>query len=394
MKLAMRMNAFSASIFAELSAYKQQKRSEHADLIDLSIGSPDLPPPPFVMEALSRYANDPQAYGYTLKGTNEFHEAVAYYYQTSHGVTLHPETEVMYVIGSQDGLVHLPMAFADPGDIILVPDPGYPAYAAGIAMAEAVPYFMPLRKENDFLPNLREIPHEVAEKAVMMFINFPGNPVPALATEAFFREVVEFAKRYNIIVVSDFAYSELYYDGQKPISFLSVPGAKEVGIEIHSLSKSFNMAGCRIGYICGNEEIIRVFGNFKSNLDYGIFLPIQKAAIAALMEGASFCEQNRAIYQSRRDCFVDGLASIGWHVERPKAGMFVWAEIPQGWTSLDFAYALIDRAGVVVTPGHAFGPSGEGYVRIALVQEEDKLLRAVEKLKQSGIFSLKRGEEA
>jgi LL-diaminopimelate aminotransferase len=389
MKLATRMKAFSTSIFSELSIYKKQKCSEKNDMIDLSIGSPDLPPPPFVMEALSRYASDPKAYGYTLKGTREFHEAVAFYYQTAHHVSLHPETEIMYVIGSQDGLVHLPMAFADPGDIILVPDPGYPAYATGIAMAEAVPYFMPLRKENDFLPNLREIPQEIAEKAVLMFLNFPGNPVPALATEPFFREVVEFAKRYNIIVVSDFAYSELYYDGQKPISFLSVPGAKEVGIEINSLSKSYNMAGCRIGYICGNEEIIRILSNFKSNLDYGIFLPIQQAAIAALTKGASFCEQNRAIYQSRRDCFVDGLASIGWHVDRPKAGMFIWAEIPKGWNSLDFTYALIDRAGVVVTPGRAFGPSGEGYVRIALVEEEDKLLRAVEKLKQSGIFSTK-----
>ncbi|MFB5166403.1 LL-diaminopimelate aminotransferase [Parageobacillus toebii] len=389
MKLAARMKAFSTSIFSELSIYIKQKCSEKNDMIDLSIGSPDLPPPPCVMEALSRYASDPKAYGYTLKGTREFHEAVAFYYQTAHHVTLHPETEIMYAIGSQDGLVHLPMAFADPGDIILVPDPGYPAYATGIAMAEAVPYFMPLRKENDFLPNLREIPQEIAEKAVLMFLNFPGNPVPALATEAFFREVVEFAKRYNIIVVSDFAYSELYYDGNKPISFLSIPGAKEVGIELNSLSKSYNMAGCRIGYICGNEEIIRILSKFKSNLDYGIFLPIQQAAIAALTEGASFCEQNRAIYQSRRDCFVDGLASIGWHVDRPKAGMFIWAEIPKGWNSLDFTYALIDRAGVVVTPGHAFGPSGEGYVRIALVEGEDKLLRAVEKLKQSGIFSAK-----
>ncbi|MBB3869077.1 LL-diaminopimelate aminotransferase [Parageobacillus toebii NBRC 107807] len=389
MKLAARMKAFSTSIFSELSIYIKQKCSEKNDMIDLSIGSPDLPPPPCVMEALSRYASDPKAYGYTLKGTREFHEAVAFYYQTAHHVTLHPKTEIMYAIGSQDGLVHLPMAFADPGDIILVPDPGYPAYATGIAMAEAVPYFMPLRKENDFLPNLREIPQEIAEKAVLMFLNFPGNPVPALATEAFFREVVEFAKRYNIIVVSDFAYSELYYDGNKPISFLSIPGAKEVGIELNSLSKSYNMAGCRIGYICGNEEIIRILSKFKSNLDYGIFLPIQQAAIAALTEGASFCEQNRAIYQSRRDCFVDGLASIGWHVDRPKAGMFIWAEIPKGWNSLDFTYALIDRAGVVVTPGHAFGPSGEGYVRIALVEGEDKLLRAVEKLKQSGIFSAK-----
>jgi LL-diaminopimelate aminotransferase len=386
MKTSERMKAFGTSIFSELAAYKKSKLSQGYEMIDLSIGSPDLPPPSFVRETLAFYANQPHTYGYMLSGTHEFYEAVASYYETSHHVSLDPKTEITCLMGSQDGLVHLPMAFANPGDIILVPDPGYTAYATGIAMAQAVPYFMPLRKENAFLPDLQAIPEEVAKQAVLMFLNFPGNPVPALATESFFQEVVEFANQYDIIVISDFAYSELYYDGHKPISFLSIPGAKEVGIEINSLSKSYNMAGCRIGYACGNAQIIEVLAKFKSNLDYGVFLPVQKAAVAALTKGASFCEENRNIYQSRRNLLIDGLASIGWKVESPKASMFVWAEIPSGWTSIEFTYALMDRAHVVVTPGQAFGPNGEGFVRIALVQEEAKLLQAISNMKKSGIF--------
>ncbi|MED5051530.1 LL-diaminopimelate aminotransferase [Anoxybacillus rupiensis] len=388
MKISERMKAFGASVFSELVAYKKAKMAQGFDIIDLSIGSPDLPPPSFVRETIAFYASQPDTYGYSLTGTSEFYDAVASYYQTEHKVQLNPNEEVVCLMGSQDGLVHLPMVFADPGDFILVPDPGYTAYATGIAMAQAEPYFMPLRKENGFLPDLREIPEEVAKRAAMMIVNFPGNPVPALATESFFQEVIEFAKRYNVIVVSDFAYSELYYEGHKPISFLSIPGAKDIGIEINSLSKSYNMAGCRIGYACGNAEILKVFSQFKSNLDYGVFLPVQKAAVAALTKGASFCEESRNIYQSRRDLLIESLSSIGWEIERPKASMFVWAEIPDGWTSLEFVYALMDRAHVVVTPGHAFGPNGEGFVRIALVQDEERLAEAVSRIKQSGIFHL------
>ncbi|MCL6586000.1 MAG: LL-diaminopimelate aminotransferase [Anoxybacillus sp.] len=387
MKLAARMEAFGASVFSELAAHKKSKLSEGYEMIDLSIGSPDLPPPSFVRETLAFYANQPDTYGYPIAGTSEFHEAVAYYYRTSHRVSLHPDEEVVCLMGSQDGLVHLPMAFANPGDVILVPDPGYPAYAAGIAMAQAEAYLMPLRKENGFLPDLHAIPEDVAKRAVMMIINFPGNPVPALATESFFREVVAFAKRYDILVVSDFAYSELYYDGHKPISFLAIPEAKTVGVEINSLSKSYNMAGCRIGYACGNADIIRILAKFKSNLDYGVFLPVQKAAIQALTKGAAFCEESRRIYEARRNLLIDGLAEIGWNVERPKASMFVWAEIPKGWTSLSFTYALMDKANVVVTPGEAFGRNGEGFVRIALVQDEKILKQAIQNIKRSGLFS-------
>ncbi|MCP8970741.1 LL-diaminopimelate aminotransferase [Ectobacillus ponti] len=386
-QLSKRMEAFQPSIFSELAAYKQQKITSGHHMIDLSIGSPDLPPPPFVMAALAQSASEERSYGYTLSGTAEFHEAVAFYYEQQQGVALDTKHEILMLMGSQDGLVHLPMAFADPGDLILVPDPGYTAYATGIAMAGAEPYFMPLRKENGFLPDLDAIPADIADKAKLMILSFPGNPVPAMATEAFFAEVVAFAKKHHIIVLHDFAYSELYYDGNKPLSFLSVPGAKEVGAEMNSLSKSFNLAGCRIGYLVGNPAIVKAVGQMKSNLDYGVFLPIQKAAALALREGAQFSEESRRTYQSRRDLFVDGLAALGWQVDKPAGSMFVWAEVPQGWTSTAFAYALMDRAHVVVTPGVAFGPAGEGYVRMALVQDETGISRVLENLKNSGIFA-------
>ncbi|EMA6342883.1 LL-diaminopimelate aminotransferase [Bacillus cytotoxicus] len=388
--LATRMKAFQSSIFSELAAYKKEKIAAGQKMIDLSIGNPDMPPADFVREAMVHTANKKENYGYTLTGIEDFHQAVTEYYHASHNVILDPDREVLLLMGSQDGLVHLPMVFANPGDFILVPDPGYTAYETGIQMAGATPYFMPLKKENDFLPNLQEIPEEIAKKAKMMILNFPGNPVPAMAHEDFFQEVIAFSKKHHIIVVHDFAYAEFYYDNQKPISFLSVPGAKEVGVEINSLSKSYSLAGSRIGYMIGNEEIVRALTQFKSNTDYGVFLPIQKAAAVALRQGAEFCAKNRIIYQERRNTLIEGFASFGWNIEKPAGSMFVWAEIPDGWTSLQFAYALMDRANVVVTPGHAFGPHGEGFVRIALVQDQAVLQQAVENIKNSGIFSSKK----
>ncbi|WP_155890997.1 LL-diaminopimelate aminotransferase [Ectobacillus panaciterrae] len=385
--LSKRMQAFQPSIFSELAAYKKRKIEHGCDMIDLSIGSPDMPPPDFVVDCLTEAAVQKECYGYTLTGTQEFHEAVASYYENNYKISLNSLHEIVMLMGSQDGLVHLPMVFADPGDYILVPDPGYTAYATGIAMAGATPYFMPLTKENGFLPDLSQIPEHVARQTKLMILNFPGNPVPVMADEAFFHEVIAFAKRYDIIVIHDFAYGELYFDNNKPISFLSVPGAKEIGVEINSLSKSFNLAGCRIGYLAGNESIIETIKHFKSNIDYGVFLPIQKAAIAALRNGAAFCEQNRMMYEHRRNVLAEGLCSIGWQVQKSEGGMFIWAEIPAGWTSTQFAYALMDKASVVVTPGQAFGPSGEGFVRIALVQDEKIIKEAVVRLKNSGIFA-------
>ncbi|MBE4909963.1 LL-diaminopimelate aminotransferase [Bacillus luteolus] len=385
--VATRMNAFKESVFNELLKFKKQLLAEGRDIVDLSVGSPDLPPPNYIMDELNSYVNKPTSYGYTLTAIEEFKEAVCTYYNNKYQVSLELQSEVLMVMGSQDGLVHLPMVFANPGDFILVPDPGYTAYATAVAMAGAKPYPMPLLEQNEFLPDLSSIPKNIADQAKMMILNFPGNPIPALATVDFFREVISFAKKYNIIVVHDFAYSELYYEQEKPISFLSVEGAKEVGVEFNSLSKSFNLAGCRIGYIVGNQEIIHSLNVLKGNLDYGVFLPVQKAAIAALTVETDFSDQLRATYKKRRDKLVNGLSALGWKVTSPSASMFVWARIPNGTTSTKFAYDLLDKAGVVVTPGNAFGESGEGYVRIALVQDEVTLERAISQIKSSGLFT-------
>jgi LL-diaminopimelate aminotransferase len=383
--LSQKMNEFGESIFNELANYKKQKLREGHEMIDLSVGSPDLPPPPNVIDALTSHVQDPSLYGYSLTGTDELYEAISVYYSNRFDVSVRKENEVLMVMGSQDGLVHFPMVFTNPGDVVLVPDPGYTAYTAGIALSGATPYGMPLKEENGFLPDLNVIPDDVCQKAKLMILNFPGNPVPALATESFFKKVIEFAKKHQIIVLHDFAYSELYYE-EKPISFLSVEGAKEIGVEFNSLSKSFNMAGCRIGYIVGNPEIIAAVNRLKSNLDYGVFLPIQKAAIAALRETSSFSDELRQTYKERRDILVKGLAEIGWHVDSPKASMFIWAKVPAGFTSTNFTYHLIDKAGIVVTPGNAFGPSGEGYVRIGLVQNEATLEKAVQRLKEISLL--------
>lgn len=384
--VATRMHGFKESVFNELSMYKKLKIAEGKEIIDLSVGSPDLPPPAYITDELNKHIKDPTAYGYTLTGTNEFKEAVSSYYRTRYNVSLQATNEVLMLMGSQDGLVHLPMVFANPEDYILVPDPGYTAYATAIAMAGAKAFPLPLKAENEFIPDLSNVPTEIAQKAKLMILNFPGNPIPALASVEFFQEVIDFAKKYNIIVVHDFAYSELYYEKEKPISFLSIPGARDVGVEFNSLSKSFNLAGCRIGYLVGNPGIIQSLQVLKSNLDYGVFLPIQKAAIAALTNSSGFSDELRNTYKNRRDTLVNGLNELGWNVEAPKASMFVWAEIPKGYTSTSFTYELLDKAGVVVTPGSAFGETGEGYVRIALVQDEEILLKVVTKIKNSGLF--------
>lgn len=384
--LSNKMSFFKPSIFSELAQYKQRKISEGAPIIDLSIGSPDLAPPSFITNALSEEVLKADQYGYSLSGTNEFNRAVSSFYNRNYKVELDSIEEILLLMGSQDGLVHFPMVFANPGDVILVPDPGYTAYAAGIAMAGATPYFMPLKKEKSFLPDLSIIPSEVAEEAKLMILNFPGNPVPALADIEFFEKAVAFAKKFNILVLHDFAYSELYFEGKKPVSFLSIEGAKDIGVEMSSFSKNYNMAGTRIGFLAGNKDVVQAMNQLKSNLDYGVFLPIQRAAIRALEEGAHFCEESRKVYQERRDTLIEGLNELGWTITKPDAGMFIWAEVPKGFSSTEFTYELIDKAHVVVTPGHAFGPTGEGYVRIALVQDVEKLKKVITSIKNANIL--------
>jgi LL-diaminopimelate aminotransferase len=375
-----RMQTLQTGIFTELAIRKQQAKKQGIPVIDLSVGSPDLPPPPIVVETLAQSVQDPANYGYTLRGTDAFHQAVAAFYEARYGVSLSPETEVLQLMGSQDGLAHLATALVNPGDYVLVPDPGYPIYEASVRIAGGIVYPMPLLEEHGFLPQLHAIPAEVLARTKMMIISYPGNPVTALADRAFFEQVLAFAKEHNILVVHDFAYSELIFDGHPKISFLSIPGAKEVGIEFNSLSKTFNMAGCRIGYAVGNENALQILANLKSHIDYGVFAPIQSAAVAALRSDFALLDKQVKEYERRRDALISGLARGGWHVPAPSATMFAWAKLPQGWSSRSFAFALLVQAGVAVVPGNAFGSQGEGYVRIALVQPQEQLALAAEKI--------------
>ncbi|MFB7639886.1 LL-diaminopimelate aminotransferase [Peribacillus butanolivorans] len=375
-----KVGRFTTGIFSELATRKQDAMKRGIDVIDLSVGSPDLPPPAFVVDTLVKYAQDTNSYGYTLKGTTEFHEAVCYFYRQRYGVELDSDKEVLQLMGSQDGLAHLAIAMINPGDYVLVPDPGYPIYEASVKLAGGNIYPMPLTAENKFMPQLNQIPVEILNKTKMMIISYPGNPVTALADEAFFSEVISFAKKNEILVVHDFAYSELIFDDHPPISFMSIPGAKEVGIEFNSLSKTFNMAGCRIGYVVGNHDALHILGTLKSHIDYGVFYPIQKAAEMALTSNLSLLSDQVKEYEARRDALITGLAKGGWHVPKSSATMFIWAHIPAGWKSRDFAYELIEKTGVTVVPGDAFGEQGEGYVRMALVQPAERLTEAAEKI--------------
>jgi LL-diaminopimelate aminotransferase len=377
-----KMKKLTSSIFQEVVDRKQAAIAKGMDVIDLSIGSPDFSPPSFVVDTLVQYSKDTAKYGYTLKGISEFNEAVRYFYQQRYSVELDDRNEVLQLMGSQDGLAHLATAMIDPGDYVLVPDPGYPIYEASVTIAGGIIHPMPLLEENHFLPNLDEIPLDILEKTKMMILSYPGNPVTALADTSFFEKVVEFAKLHHILVVHDFAYSELIFDGNPQVSFMSVAGAKEVGIEFNSLSKTFNMAGCRIGYVVGNPQVIEILAAFKSHIDYGIFYPIQKAAIAALTSDYSFLEEQARQYELRRDVLVSGLRQGGWQVANSPATMFVWAKIPAGWNSREFAFQLIDEEGIAVVPGDAFGKQGEGYVRIAIVQPQERLSEAAERVHQ------------
>ncbi len=377
-----KMRKLTTGIFTELANKKQDALNKGMDVIDLSVGSPDLPPPPFVVDTLVKYSQDTTKYGYTLKGIDEFNEAVGTFYKKRYSVDLDPIGEVLQLMGSQDGLSHLANAIVNPGEYVLVPDPGYPIYEASVTLAGGRVYPMPLLEENQYLPKLDEIPQDILKKTKMMIISYPGNPVTAMANEAFFEEVVSFARKNNILVVHDFAYSELIFDRHPQISFMSVKGAKEVGIEFNSLSKTFNMAGCRVGYVVGNKEAINILASLKSHIDYGVFYPIQKAATAALTSDYTVLQEQVKEYEKRRDLLITGLEHAGWKVAKSPATMFIWAKIPSGWTSRQFAFELIEKVGVAVVPGDAFGQQGEGYVRMALVQSPEKLAEAAKRIQR------------
>lgn len=379
-----RLAELGSAIFSEVAAWKREVTARGVDVIDLGIGSPDRAPSARVMEALTRAVNDPGLYGYpTSEGSAQFRQTVARWYAHRFGVALDPEEEIVTLMGSQDGLAHLAMAVTDPGDTVMVPDPGYPIYSASLVLAGVQPYHMPLRADNGFLPKLEEIPAEVARQAKFMLLNYPSNPLSAVADLAFFERLVEYAREHELLLVHDLAYSEMSFDGFKPPSILEVEGAKDIAVEFHSLSKSFNMAGCRIAFMVGQRDAVRALRVLKSNIDYGVFLAVQQAGIAALEEDMLPGSRSvAALYERRRDIVIEGLSEAGWSIPKPKATMFIWAPIPEGWTSRQISREMLYSAGVVVIPGDAFGKEGEGYVRIALVQEEDRLREAVRRIGQ------------
>ncbi|WNF36721.1 LL-diaminopimelate aminotransferase [Bacillaceae bacterium IKA-2] len=373
-----RVGLLSTGIFNQLLLYKQEQLALGHDIIDLSIGSPDLTPPPFVTEELARCVGNKDLYGYAINSTWQFQEAVINYYQRKFNITVKTD-DILQLMGSQDGLAHLALAYLNPGDVVIVPDPGYPIYSASVNVAGGELYHLQLNEETNFLPILENIPDDICDKAKILIVGYPGNPIPVVADKKFFIKLVEFGKKHQILIVHDFAYCELLFDERRPLSIFSVPGADEVAIEFNSLSKSYNIAGSRIGYLVGNSKLLKPLAILKSHFDYGVFLPIQYAAVKALNDGDEFLEAQRKTYQKRRDVFIMELAKYGWNVQTPDGGMFIWAKIPKRYKSFDFTIAAI-RNGVLVTPGDAFGPNGEGFVRIALVQNEVNLIEAARRL--------------
>ena len=387
MKFANRMNQFGEGVFSRLAVMRKNRLAQGKEVYDLSIGAPNIPPTKRIMEVMAEAVMKPANYVYAINDTQQLLEAVAQWYKRRYDVELNPETEICSLLGSQDGLSHIALSILDPGDIMLVPDPCYPIFADGPRIAGAELYYMPLQKENDYVIQLQDIPEEIARKAKFMLVSYPNNPTAAMAPESFYHEVVAFAKKYDIIVLHDNAYSELVFDGQICGSFLSIPGAMEVGVEFNSLSKTYGLAGARIGFCVGNKEVVGMLKTLKSNMDYGMFLPIQAAAVEALTGNQAVVAETRAAYEHRRDVLCDGLIEAGWHMEKPAGTMFVWAPIPDSYQdSESFVADLLDKTGVLVTPGSAFGPSGEGYVRMALVQSEDTMKKIVEAVAASGIF--------
>ncbi len=387
MKFASRMDQFGEGVFARLAAMKKQKKAEGIDIIDLSIGAPNIPPPQHVMKVLAEEAMKPENYVYALMDTRELLEEVGKWYKRRYNVDLDSETEICSLLGSQEGLSHIALTLIDDDELTLVPDPCYPIFADGPKIAGSNLYYMPQKPENDYLIKFSEIPVDVAHRAKFMVVSYPNNPTTAIAPDSFYEELVAFAKKYDITVLHDNAYSELVFDGHRCGSFLAFKGAKDVGVEFNSLSKTYGLAGARIGFCLGNRDIVSYVKKLKSNMDYGMFLPIQKAAIAALRSPQSVIEATRQAYIEKIDALIDGLNEVGWKIDKPKATMFVWAKIPNGFkNSEEFTIKLLEKAGVLVTPGSAFGASGEGFVRMALVQSVENMCRVAEKVRASGMF--------
>ncbi|WP_440322050.1 aminotransferase class I/II-fold pyridoxal phosphate-dependent enzyme [Laedolimicola sp.] len=381
-----RAEAIEEGIFAALAHKKNELAEKGMEVYNFSIGTPDFQPPKHVMDAMVEACKDPENYKYAITDRPELIKAMQDFYQTRFGVSLEAD-EIMTLYGSQEGMAHVAVALCDPGDIMLAPNPGYPVFSLGPQLAGAKIETYPLYAENNFLPRFEDIPAETARVAKFMIVSYPSNPVCSVADDAFYEELIAFAKKYNIIILHDNAYSDIIYDGREGKSFLSYPGAKEVGIEFYSLSKSYNMTGMRMSFAVGNREIIREFSKVRSQIDYGIFLPIQMAAVAALTGPQDSVKEQCAEYERRNKALCGGLRSIGWNVPDSQGTMFVWAPLPEGYTdSAAFTMELMEKTGMIVTPGSAFGDLGEGYVRMALVHPVPVIEKAIARVQESGIL--------
>jgi LL-diaminopimelate aminotransferase len=383
---AQRLSALPPYVFARLDELKARATEQGLDLIDLGMGNPDGSAPQPVIDAAISALQNPRNHGYPpFEGTANFRGAIAQWYKRRYSVELDADSEALPLLGSKEGLTHLALAYVDPGDLVLVPSPAYPAHFRGPAIAQGQIHHLILKAENNWLIDLDAIPEEVAQKAKILYFNYPNNPTTATAPREFFEEIVAFARQYSILLVHDLCYAELAFDGYQPTSLLEIPGAKEIGVEFHTLSKTYNMAGWRVGFVVGNSQIIQGLRTLKTNLDYGIFAAIQTAAQAALDLPDTYVEKVQQRYRERRDFLIAGLSKLGWQIEKSQATMYLWVPCPVGTTSTDFALDVLQKTGVVVTPGNAFGEAGEGYVRVSLIADLDRLGEALRRLEVANI---------
>jgi LL-diaminopimelate aminotransferase len=381
-----RVQALPPYVFARLDELKAKAREQGLDLIDLGMGNPDGSAPPEVIAAAIAALNNPTNHGYPpFEGTTNFRKAITNWYFRRYQVELDPYSEALPLLGSKEGLTHLSLAYLNPGDLVLVPSPAYPVHFRGPVIAGARVHNIMLTAENNWLIDLSKIPENVAKEAKILYFNYPSNPTGATAPREFFEEVVNFARHYEILLVHDLCYAELSFDGYIPTSLLEIPGAKDIGVEFHTMSKTYNMAGWRVGFVVGNRHIIQGLRTLKTNLDYGIFAVLQTAAETALQLPDEYVLTVQQRYKERRDFLVNGLAELGWNVPKPQATMYLWVDCPPCMSSTDFALTVLQKTGVVVTPGNAFGAAGEGYVRISLIADRDRLQEALNRLKSAGI---------
>lgn len=383
---AERLDALPPYVFARLDELKARAREQGLDLIDLGMGNPDGSAPQPVIEAAIAALQNPDNHGYPpFEGTASFRQAITTWYQRCYGVELNPDSEALPLIGSKEGLAHLALAYVNPGDVVLVPTPSYPAHFRGPLIAGAKIQPIHLTAEQNWLIDLSTIPEDVARQAKILYFNYPNNPTTATAPREFYEEVVEFARHYEILLVHDLCYAELAFDGYQPTSLLEIPGAKKIGVEFHTLSKTYNMAGWRVGFVVGNSDVIQGLRTLKTNLDYGIFSAIQKAAETALQLPDEYIKEVQHRYRTRRDFLIKGLGELGWDIPVSQATMYLWVKTPVGQGSTEFALDVLQQTGVVITPGNAFGEAGEGYVRISLIADCDRLGEVLRRFKQAGI---------